>query len=244
MLRNRRRRVMSAPLSAYEEARLARVAENERMLIALGLETAVRQCRTPRPKPAASAPRKPKAAPSLTEEQRETLANAAQWLERFEVWLRGEVSQANADKTMDRVRELVSGQGVHLKGYGVAFEGRAVSIADDLVELKAEAAASFGPRGNGRDQGGWHLNHPIGKLLLFQQVLFASCPGQSGGGGIGGDRPQMASVTVSGGTGALDAKGGELVLAAASWLVADREVEVEMLEEGFCARSHLTRTSG
>ena len=54
----------------------------------------------------------------------------------------------------------------------------------------------------------------------------------------------MASVTVSGGTGALDAKGGELVLAAASWLVADREVEVEMLEEGFCERSHLSRTSG
>ena len=57
---------------------------------------------------------------------------------------------------MERVRELVSGKGVSLPGPGGrAFVGRAVSIEDDLVSYRQEAADTYGmTRGNGRDKGG------------------------------------------------------------------------------------------
>ena len=160
-------------LSAYEEERLRRIAENKRKLIELGIETdAEQQRRERRAKLSQISPGSKKKAepPPLTDDQRAALAGASQWIERFEVWLRDDVSQANADKTMERVRELVSGQGVRLKGFGLAFAGRTISIFDDLVDLKAESAAQFGPKGNGCDHGGWHLNHPIGKLLKVPQL--------------------------------------------------------------------------
>ena len=71
------------------------------------------------------APKKQKAEPErLTEAQRAALSRAHQWMERFEVWLRGQVSQLNADTTMRRVEELASGRGVHLHGYGATTFGR------------------------------------------------------------------------------------------------------------------------
>ena len=171
-------------LSAYEEERLKKIAENKRMLIALGIETEVQQMRF-EIKAKSSPSAKKKAEPELlTDDQRAALSRAGQWLERFEVWLRGEVSQLNADiarRSAGRGK-LVSGQGVHLKGHGVAFGGRAISIADDLVGLKEEAQNQFGvSRGNGADRGGWHLNHPIGKLLQFQRHLFSSVADVPGG---------------------------------------------------------------
>ena len=73
---------------------------------------------------------------------------------------------------MQRVEELASGIGVELRGLEAhAFEGRAVRISDDLVALRQEAKAfaDF-------DIGGWRLNHPIGKMIQFQEVLFNEVP--------------------------------------------------------------------
>ena len=216
---------MLMDLSAYELERLKKIAENKRMLIALGLETEAEQMRfAPKSTKQASAPaaskkqnetKKQKAEPErLTEAQRAALSRAHQWMERFEVWLRGQVSQLNADTTMRRVEELASGRGVHLHGYGLAFEGRAVSIADDLVALKDEAASKFGTsRGNGADKGGWHLNHPIGKLILFQQHLFSSSVGVSEEG--------VASLESS-----------DAPLARPAWLQQGARVEVLMHDDG------------
>jgi hypothetical protein len=216
---------MLMDLSNYELERLKKIAENKRMLIALGLETEAEQMRfAPKSTKQASAsaasmkhiaPKKQKAEPErLTEAQRAALSRAHQWMERFEVWLRGQVSQLNADTTMKRVEDLASGRGVYLHGYGLAFEGRAVSIADDLVALKDEAASKFGTsRGNGADKGGWHLNHPIGKLILFQQHLFSS------------------SVRVSeGGIASLESP--DAPLARPAWLHQGARVEVLMHDDG------------
>ena len=89
-------------LSAYEEARLARIAENNAMLVALGIETVSEQLqKQQKAKMAAAAGGgggNRNQQPSLTDAQRAALANAGQWLERFEVWLREGVSKYNADK--------------------------------------------------------------------------------------------------------------------------------------------------
>jgi hypothetical protein len=221
-------------LSAYEESRLRSIAENKAKLIALGLETAAEQCRHKKPPSFSGKKRKAPEPPTLTDEQRAALSKANQWLERFEVWLRGEVSQSNADKTMERVRDLVSGAGVHLKGYGTAFAGRPISISDDLVELKADAAMQFGAKGNGRDQGGWHLNHPIGKMLKFQQVLFSSSSSSSVAPAVsammaGGSAE--ASVVGASVVGARDDNTG--AGAIPRWLSEGAEIEVDMREDGF-----------
>eukprot|EP00966_Prymnesium_polylepis_P071587 1662793-Prymnesium_polylepis.1 len=151
-----------AELSDYEQQRLANIAENHRMLASLGLNTAVQERQV---SPSPSAKKKQPGEVELSEVQRAALSRADQWLERFEVWLRGQVSKLNADTTMARVLELVSGQGVHIKGAGRAFEGRDITIADDLVTLRQESIVRFGAQ----DSGGWHLRHPIGKLIKFQQ---------------------------------------------------------------------------
>jgi len=216
---------MLMDLSDYELERLKKIAENKRMLVALGLETEAEQMRfAPKSTKQASASaasmkqdaaKKQKAEPErLTEAQRAALSRAHQWMERFEVWLRGQVSQLNADTTMKRVEELASGRGVYLHGYGLAFEGRAVSIADDLVALKDEAASKFGvSRGNGADKGGWHLNHPLGKLILFQQYLFSSSVGVSDGGLASLESPDAPS-------------------ARPAWLHQGARVEVLMHDDG------------
>lgn len=204
-------------LSEYEKARLARIEENKRMLVALGIEEASSQCR--HKTPAASKSKARAGPPPLSDVQRAALARAEQWLERFECWLRGECSRANADKVMERVSELVSGRGVALKG-GVepAYLGRAVSISDDLVALKEHATAAYGAL----DNGGWHLRHPIGKLIKFQQVLFSS-----GGGGATSEAASSSDDLESGGGTPSSSSG-----AAAGWLVEGAAVEVEMDEEG------------
>ena len=74
-------------LSAYEEERLKKIAENKRMLIALGIETEVQQMRFEiKAKSSPSAKKKAEPEP-LTDDQRAALSRAGQWLERFEVWL-------------------------------------------------------------------------------------------------------------------------------------------------------------
>ena len=204
-------------LSAYELERLANIKRNEEVLRQLGL---ISDTGTPVHKFAtAAAPSqgsKRKGLPPLSAAQRAALADASGWLERFELWLRDDVSAYNADKVMERVRELVSGSGVELSGLGgpLAFEGRLISISDDLEALRAEASAKYGAKGNGRDAGGWFLRHPIGKLIKFQQVLYST------------SHPEGADDSGSGASFAI------VPAIDRSWLVPGAEVEVEMCEEG------------
>ena len=61
---------------------------------------------------------------------------------------------------------------MELRGLEVpAFEGRAIRISDDLVALRQEAKAFAD-----LDIGGWRLNHPLGKMVQFQEVLFNDGP--------------------------------------------------------------------
>ena len=211
---------MTAELTAYELERLENIKRNEEMLRQLGL--ASQAGATLLGTVASAAPSKRKGPPPLSDQQRETLTNSSGWLERFEVWLREDVSQANADKVMERVRDLVSGRGVQLSGVGapVAFEGRAITISDDLVTLRAEAAARYGIKGNGRDAGGWFLSHPLGKLLKFQVELYSASPeNPAAGDGITSVSSRSSSTAI-------------VPVLDTSWLVAGAQVEVEMREEG------------
>ena len=84
------------------------------------------------------------------------------------------LSELNLRTTMTRVEDLASGIGVELRGLDVAaFEGRAVSISDDLVALRHEAKAFVD-----YDIGGWRLNHPIGKMIQFQEARAPPSPAQ------------------------------------------------------------------
>lgn len=203
-------------LSAYELERLANIKRNQEVLRSLGL---VSESGAPSLNLARKAVTSPgRGPPLLSATQRAALADASGWLERFELWLRSDVSPSNADKVMERVRELVSGRGVLLSGGTCqAFEGRTISMGDDLISLRAEAVARYGVRGNGRDAGGWFLSHPIGKLVNFQQVLYSeSHPGDEGAVECASGA-QCAVVPTA---------------ASMPWLVEGAEVEVEMREEG------------
>ena len=216
---------MASELSAYELERLANIKRNEEVLRQLGLISDSGMAVHRMTAPAKDAPAKSmrKGAPQLSAEQRAALAGASGWLARFEAWLRKSVSQYNADKVMERVHDLVSGRGVELSGLGapVAFEGRSISISDDLVSLRAEAAARHGPRGDGRDVGGWFLNHPIGKLLNFQIELYAASHPED----------TLGKAEVAGGSGTGE-RGGAVPAVDTSWLFPHAEVEVEMHEDG------------
>ena len=156
------------------------------------------------------APRAPRPAkPVLTEEQRLSLASAQGWMSKMREHFRPLLSEYNLMVTMQRVNELASGMGIELARLDrPVFEGRAISISDDLVALRLEAKAyaDF-------DQGGWRLNHPIGKLIQFQQVLFnEAAPGQDAAG---------SSSSAADGSSA----------ATAAWLTVGAEVEVTMTDD-------------
>ena len=85
----------------------------------------------------------------------------------------GRLSDFNHAKVMRHAEELASGAGIQLPGLGErVFEGRPIHISDDLVALREEARAFAR-----WDVGGWRLNHPIGKLIAFQQELYADVDG-------------------------------------------------------------------
>ena len=85
----------------------------------------------------------------------------------------GRLSDFNHAKVMRHAEELASGAGIQLPGLGErVFEGRPIHISDDLVALREEARAFAR-----WDVGGWRLNHLIGKLIAFQQELYADVDG-------------------------------------------------------------------
>ena len=148
-------------------------------------------------------PRVPRpAVPTLTAAQRGSLAAAQGWISRMKEHYRPMLSEINLRATMQRVEELASGIGVELRGLEVpAFEGRAIRISDDLVALRQEAKA-FAEL----DIGGWRLNHPLGKMVQFQEVLF-------------NDGPDAAAAAEA------EAEGS-------SWLRVGEAVEVLMTDSG------------
>jgi hypothetical protein len=116
-------------------------------------------------------------ASSLSEEER---ANLGEWdMEAFEEFLTDEhpISEDNRRSVLRQATKLVSGAGVHYASpsYGwpdhVKFrEGEPVKITDDIVAI-TYAAKAFEDE-HGRDHGnGWLLNHPLRKLIIYQQHL-------------------------------------------------------------------------
>jgi hypothetical protein len=108
----------------------------------------------------------------LTPAQRAALGGAENWLEDMEAWLRPTHSEDNLRTVMRVVRLLAAGAGVNTgpsNGNRLFIPSAPVDMATDLVALRAEANAFLPPE---NDPGhGWRLNHPIGKLLLFQRSL-------------------------------------------------------------------------
>jgi hypothetical protein len=113
-----------------------------------------------------------KDAVELTPAERASLGAAQNWVEEIEAWLRPTHSDDNMRTVMRVVRRLAAGVGVDTgpsNGNRVFLPSAPVDMATDLVALRAEANAFLPPE---NDPGhGWRLNHPIGKMLLFQRSL-------------------------------------------------------------------------
>ena len=127
--------------------------------------------------PSGGTPRPRATGAQLSDEQRAAqrahLADASGWLAQMSEHFHGRLSDFNHAKVMRHAEELASGAGIQLPGLGErVFEGRPIHISDDLVALREEARAFAR-----WDVGGWRLNHPIGKLIAFQQELYADVDG-------------------------------------------------------------------
>lgn len=113
-----------------------------------------------------------KAAAALSAEEREVLAGAEGWLEEMAAFFTNKLSPDNLRNVMKVVSALASGSGVaHPKKANTFKKSSPVTLAMDLVALKDEANRFLRPED---DSGhGWRLNHPIGKLIIFQAHLHA-----------------------------------------------------------------------
>ena len=118
----------------------------------------------------------PKSAPPLTEAERAALERASgEWIGGMRRYLAARVSNANLRSVMRVVERLASGQGVDSGGLRTRTptfrKGQPVSMATDFAALRAEANVWLRPED---DPGhGWRLDHPIGKLALYQAHLAA-----------------------------------------------------------------------
>mmetsp|Transcript_11539 Transcript_11539/g.19397 ORF Transcript_11539/g.19397 Transcript_11539/m.19397 type:complete len:483 (+) Transcript_11539:13-1461(+) len=107
----------------------------------------------------------------LTPEQRATLVEAEGWLSQMEVWFSNQLSEPNLRNVMKVVGHLASGRGVVHPLSGALFrEGEPIDMQTDFVALRKEANEFLRPED---DAGhGWRLDHPIGKLILFQRHVY------------------------------------------------------------------------
>ena len=93
-------------------------------------------------------------------------------LSKFRDFLRyhDKISESNERRVMPQVRKLLRGEGIgyiHWKGK-MFHKGEKITLMHDIVELMEEANEC--ERNWGKDLGnGWLLNHPLKKLLIFQQ---------------------------------------------------------------------------
>ena len=118
----------------------------------------------------------------LTAVQRGLLQGAPLDLEEFQHFLCATLhnSPGNVRTTMRQIALLASGEGVTSRDRSGTFYGRgpdhanrgtAVSLDQDLVELKERAKRWLHPRSVDKSKG-WTLDHPIKKLILFQRHKF------------------------------------------------------------------------
>lgn len=93
-------------------------------------------------------------------------------LSKFREFLRyhDKISESNERRVMPQVRKLLRGEGIGYKHWkGKTFhKGEKITLMHDIVALMEEANEC--ERAWGKDLGnGWLLNHPLKKLLIFQQ---------------------------------------------------------------------------
>lgn len=119
----------------------------------------------------------------LTAEQQRQLEKCDDWIESMAYWLehiphgKGNktVSPANAKSVMRQVKKLVSGLGVSYTKWPediIFYENRPIDLRHTDFEKLLEHAKEY-EQEYGEDSGhGWLLQHPIKKLLLFQEYFF------------------------------------------------------------------------
>ena len=118
----------------------------------------------------------PRSAPPLTEAERAALESASgEWIDGMRRYFAAKLSDPNLRSVMRVVEKLASGQGVDAGGLRTQTptfcKGQPVSMATDIAALRAEANVWLRPED---DPGhGWRLDHPIGKLALYQAHLAA-----------------------------------------------------------------------
>jgi hypothetical protein len=95
---------------------------------------------------------------------------ASGWLAEMEQYFSPQLSPANLRNVMKQATALATGEGVRHTVRDAFFRrGEPVRLDEDLVALRAAANQFLLPED---DPGhGWRLDHPIGKLCLFQAHL-------------------------------------------------------------------------
>ena len=113
---------------------------------------------------------------ALSEEERLALGaaydEASGWLDEMQTFFTDKLSEANLRNVMKQATALATGAGVqHTKSSRVFRKGQPVTLDEDLVALRAAANVFLRPAD---DPGhGWRLDHPIGKMGIFQAYLHA-----------------------------------------------------------------------
>jgi len=107
-------------------------------------------------------------------EERVAIASAYEeasgWLEEMHGYFADKLSDANLRNVMKQATALATGAGVpHTIRANYFRKGQPVTLDEDLVALRIEANRFLRPED---DPGhGWRLDHPIGKMALFQMHL-------------------------------------------------------------------------
>ena len=111
---------------------------------------------------------------AMSPEERAAVAaaydEASGWLAEMEEYFSLQLSPANLRNVMKQATALATGEGVRHTVRDAFFRrGEPVRLDEDLVALRAAANQFLLPED---DPGhGWRLDHPIGKLCLFQAHL-------------------------------------------------------------------------
>jgi len=111
---------------------------------------------------------------ALSPEERVAIASAYEeasgWLEEMHGYFADKLSDANLRNVMKQATALATGAGVpHTIRANYFRKGQPVTLDEDFVALRIEANRFLRPED---DPGhGWRLDHPIGKMALFQMHL-------------------------------------------------------------------------
>ena len=98
---------------------------------------------------------------------------ASGWLDAMAAYFADKLSEANLRNVMKQATALATGEGVpHTQRSTWFRRGQPVTLDEDLIALRAAANRFLRPE---EDPGhGWRLDHPIGKMCLFQAHLHHS----------------------------------------------------------------------